>query len=829
MAGTPFNLPHILLPFLSDAEAFKPTRRGGGSTPSRVEDRERHAQALLAQAREALVDAKPAMDRRAHALANTQNGFYLRVVSRSDEPLTAEKFEQKQYKGVELLAVTDDATTHTSTASLFVPAEASAFLETAIQSYRTEWEPRAKKEPKPKHRDLVEGIGGIALSTIRDLWIDPPNTFPIAGQRIQWEVWFRPGTTDRFRTAAMDRGMEVGAYPLIFPEDIVVLVEATPEQMASAVDSTLSVSKLARAKKNSTFILSAGVEEQQAVVEDVRDRIESNPDSSMAVCVLDTGTNSAHPLLRPVLPVADCYAFHPDWGVEDHDGHGTKMAGVCAFGDLADRLTTVGPVRVPFNLESVKIFPPHGQNEHDLLGAITAGGIARAELAHPERTRVFCLATSTDGDTPHFGRPTSWSAELDQLSSGAGEEVDTRRLICVSVGNIRTALTHADYLAINDLSEVESPAQAWNALSVSACTSKVEIQGAGYDGWQPFGVAGDLCPTSRTATWNKVWPVKPDIVLEGGNLGVDPADTVGYGVPSLQLVTTSASYPAPPLDTCGETSAATASAARLCALVQAEYPNFWPETVRALIVGSAAWSERMLSHLPGEPTKTQYALLLKRYGFGIPDADRALHSARNALTLIEQDSIRPYVKSGSGVVSREMKLYALPWPIEVLTQLQTEQVEMRVTLSYFIEPNPAESARSRKSRYASHGLRFAVQLPDETVEDFRRRINKAARETEEAAQYVSDDEWVLGPNLRDRGSIHSDIWRGAASDLARRAGVAVYPVGGWWKDRKHLQRYDSIARFALVISISTREIDIDVDIYMPVANQIAVEIEAAGQ
>jgi hypothetical protein len=237
----------------------------------------------------------------------------------------------------------------------------------------------------------------------------------------------------------------------------------------------------------------------------------------------------------------------------------------------------------------------------------------------------------------------------------------------------------------------------------------------------------------------------------------------------------------------------------------------------------------MLGHLPDDATKTDYALLLKRYGFGIPDEQRALRSARNALTLIEQDSIHPYIKSGGTAASREMKVYSLPWPTDVLTNLETEEVEMRVTLSYFVEPNPAESARSRKSRYGSHGLRFAVQLADENLEDFRKRINKAAREAEDTTKYVGDDGWMLGPILRDRGSLHSDIWRGPASDLARRAGIAVYPVGGWWKDRTHLQRYDSEARFALVVSISTRTVDLDVDIYTPITTQIAIAIETGGQ
>jgi len=157
-----------------------------------------------------------------------------------------------------------------------------------------------------------------------------------------------------------------------------------------------------------------------------------------------------------------------------------------------------------------------------------------------------------------------------------------------------------------------------------------------------------------------------------------------------------------------------------------------------------------------------------------------------------------------------------------LTELGNTEVQMRVTLSYYIEPNPAESARNRKLRYASHGLRFAVKLPDEEDNTFRGRINKAAREEGSSSQHVADTGWRLGPNLRDRGSLHSDQWVGPASDLARRGVVAVYPVSGWWKDREQLERYHRSARFALIISIQTPIPE--VDIYTPVLNQIPIPV-----
>ena len=58
--------------------------------------------------------------------------------------------------------------------------------------------------------------------------------------------------------------------------------------------------------------------------------------------------------------------------------------------------------------------------------------------------------------------------------------------------------------------------------------------------------------------------------------------------------------------------------------------------------------------------------------------------------------------------------------------------------------------------------------------------------------------------------------------------IAVFPVGGWWKERKHLEKYEEKTRYSLIISISTPEIDAEgnkIDIYTPVINKLEIEPE----
>jgi hypothetical protein len=161
---------------------------------------------------------------------------------------------------------------------------------------------------------------------------------------------------------------------------------------------------------------------------------------------------------------------------------------------------------------------------------------------------------------------------------------------------------------------------------------------------------------------------------------------------------------------------------------------------------------------------------------------RALRSANNDLTLVVQDELQPYARIDSRIRTREMHIHRLPWPRQELLALGETPVELRVTLAYYIEPNPGERGWTKRHKYSSHGLRFEVKGALESDDDFRWRINKAARDqNEEIGAPLQTDKWFLGSALRNRGSVHSDVWEGTAADLAPRGAVGIIPVGGWWR------------------------------------------------
>jgi hypothetical protein len=272
------------------------------------------------------------------------------------------------------------------------------------------------------------------------------------------------------------------------------------------------------------------------------------------------------------------------------------------------------------------------------------------------------------------------------------------------------------------------------------------------------------------------------------------------------------------------TSAATAQAVWFAAKIQRIYPDFWPQTIRALMVHSARWPDTLLQQFGGDGSKTAMKQLLRISGYGVPDLERALYSASNSLTLVAQAELQPFDKTDDGrYKTKDMHLYELPWPTEVLLSLpDSVEVEMRVTLSYFVEPGPGEIGWQDRYRYASHGLRFDLNSPGESQDDFVKRINAAERDATKAhpGTQSASAHWVIGSQTRDKGSVHSDIWRGTAAELAQSNHIAIFPRIGWWRERSHLARWDRRTRYALIVSISTPEEHID--LYTPVAIKIGL-------
>ena len=819
---------------LEGVTEVEPYRSSGTGHQPDIPERERtqHGRRLLDQIDSLRLEAESV--REAQRDAGMEDGMGLRVEFESfpDIELAFESLARER-SGIELLNVRHEE--NRTCATVFVPDGKLDHFAKLILAYLERKHDRAGRVRD--NRRLIDAIQQIRAASLRALWTDAEDEFPTSDEGpFWWEVWLpvrkgRHAMVSAFQERAKAQKLRMAPGFLEFPERTVLLAYASVDEMQRSMLILNSIAELRRAKETAEFFDSLLPEEQPGWLNDLlaRSRYPTNTDVPH-VCLLDTGVNRGHRLIAPALATDDLHTVEPGWGTDDAEGHGTAMAGLALAGNLTELLAGNDPVRFGHRLESVKLLQAGGATGTDPQhhGHLTVEAVARPEITAPARPRVFGMAV-TARDNRDRGRPSAWSAALDSLAADANGDGANPRLLVVSAGNVSPE-DWIHYPHSNETDSVHDPAQAWNALTVGAFTDLVQITEPDAGDYSPVAPGGCLSPFSTTSlTWEKHWPLKPDVVLEGGNVAKDSSGAIEIPMPSLSLLTTHHQPAQKLFTTINATSAATALATRLAAQVMAQYPNLWPETVRALIVHSAEWTDAMKhAFLPrsGRASKEDYRRLLRRCGFGVPSVDRALWSVSNSLVMVVQENVHPFQRQPTKQPTlRDMHLHSLPWPCDVLENMGETQVEMRVTLSYFIEPNPSQRGVRSRYRYESHGLRFDVKRPAERVGAFRSRINLAARDEEEGTVGGNTDpSWLIGKQQRHRGSLHGDIWRGTAVDLASRESIAVYPALGWWKTRSALERYDKAARYALIVSISAPETDID--LYTEVANRIGLPVEA---
>ncbi|MGF6991347.1 hypothetical protein M2150_002622 [Lachnospiraceae bacterium PM6-15] len=753
-----------------------------------------------------------------------KEGVYLEFSGAAKHDMAIKSLENR-IQGIRLLNVKLDDEKEIVKATVYIPAGKEAFFLDKAGAYLTEVN---KKSGKPKNNDLISSIENIRLAMLDSFWIgleaDIPELEPC------WcEVWIRYDISTRKNKviSSMEDAraslikccelldIERDEKELHFPERIVFLIRANKTQLTNLISTCEYIAEFRRAPEPTDFFNELQAAEQREWVEELAKRTHFS-DSNTSICLLDTGLNGGHPLLAPAIKDSgNVQSVIQSWGSDDHYGHGTEMAGIALYNDLKETLVDGADVNINHKIESVKILPPHGENPIKLYGAITEQAVAVAELSNPHVERTICMAVTSPYYNTGDGSPTSWSAAIDNITSGANEN-GQKRLFIISGGNVcPNELESLEYPEASIVHGVENPGQAWNAITVGAMTNDINIIGSSYKGFYPVADVGELAPYSSTSiSWNSKWPIKPEILLDGGNMATNGVDYTECE--DLSLLTTGDNHLTRPFSTIWGTSSAAAQASWMAAQIYAEYPNIWPETVRALLVHSASWTEKMYKQFCKEDSKTKgRRQLLRACGYGVPNLSKAIQCVSNSVNLVIQGTLQPFTKDSMN----EMDLHTIPWPREVLESLGEVKAIIKVTLSYFVEPGPGEVGWKDKYRYPSCGLRFDVINSNENEEDFKKRVNVKMRgDDKKDSGDGSSRDWYLGVQNRDVGSIHSDFCEDLAVNLCDANMIAVYPVIGWWRERSYLNKYKEKIRYSLVVSIETP--NVETDLYTSVITKI---------
>jgi hypothetical protein len=724
----------------------------------------------------------------------------------------------------------------TESALFFVPDDARSFLRERIRAYGE----NHGNELRPD-LDKFERVETISAAETRALFAGKIDFDSL--ELVWWELWVRSGSAlvAGVAAAARQARLDLHGDRLLFPDTTVLFVHASVARISDFVGRIPgAVAEIRKATGTIEPFLDQRVDgiAQQNWTAELARRVVPPPKDANTVCTLDTGVAANHPLIFPGLHGA--WAYDAAWGADDHEahgGHGTPLAGLVLYGDLEPLMNDTRQVQLTHGVESMKLLPPKGYppTKPPSYGLITGGAVALVETERPAVRRAYCLASSTEEFSPE--RPSSWSGVLDQIASGSmlGDQVNgipasnrPKRLMVVATGNMQ-----GGKLAHVQLSHpLEDPSQSWNVLTIGGFTRKDTppksppglMAVVPANNRSPFSLGSQTLPPDLT-------PIKPEVLFEAGNMAVDSSDDCGCE-PSLSLLAPGSDFVSEPLVPFWATSAAAGMAGNFIGALQAALPELWPETHRALVVDSARWPQPIRKRLIGSgkhwksSKKGEKQKILREVGYGVPELQRAIRSASNDVTLIAQATIQPFVNSTNGgpPVFNEMHFYDLPWPKHALEAIESGVVKMKVTLSYFVEPNLSGRAATRPDTYRSFGLRFAMKKRSETKEQFKRRIS-GQRERDVEGPASEGDYWLLGTNAAQAGSLHCDLWRGRAIDLALHDAIAVYPVTGWWKTHAGQRRFNDKGRYALVISLSAP--DQEIDLYTEISNLVAAKIAAS--
>lgn len=437
-------------------------------------------------------------------------------------------------------------------------------------------------------------------------------------------------------------------------------------------------------------------------------------ESDPMACVIDSGVVAGHPLLK-------------NWVVEERDfesgedtptdlnGHGTAVAGLVVYGDIATCLesnTWEPRVRIcsakvlrnrpnpvqPDRPEAV--FPDESERR---IEAVVEEAI---RYFHQQGCRVFNLSVGDAAKIYADQRQFSWAELLD----GLARELDI--VIVVSVGNNEPGIPDAPSTrdrfrkAVRDQTldhRLISPATAALALTVGSL-ARFEGLPQNAIGVTAGAPRGGPSPFTRTGPGYAMRPtskgIKPDLAEYGGNYAIQAlssdtkrwVDHPALGEPSLQReyidralkMFFGTSYAAPHVTH----AAAVAQVALRDALGQ-EPPAC---LIRAVVGATAAVPDAPRGWYKDEENRC------RMIGYGLPAVDKAAWSLENDARLIAFDEVD----------ENKFHLYRVPVPLDFLQQ----DGRRGVVISLAFDPPVRGSRKEYMARTMFLEPLVGLSLPD---------------------------------------------------------------------------------------------------------------------
>lgn len=539
--------------------------------------------------------------------------------------------------------------------------------------------------------------------------------------------------------------------------------------------------------------------QQQGVTEADDRAFELEPPTFNApkVCVIDSGIQEQHPLLRAAIDSINSRSWVPGDTARTADyvangGHGTRVAGAVLYPRTIPR---TGKQRAVCWVQNARILDQNCRLPEQLFPPETLEEIVN--FYKQTGTRIF--NHSITGSTPcRTQYMSAWAAAIDKLTW----EHDI--LLIVSTGNLplngaigvsrlsiashfAASRPYPDYL-LEPSARVANPAQSFQALTVGSIATSI------YHAPPLISVAPANHPSAFTCCGLGIWEsIKPEVVEYGGDLVVDSGTPPNLTYPPdvcPELVrSTLGGGPAIASDRIG-TSFAAPKVAHIAATLEAELPQESCLLYRALIVQSARLPEWTAA------PNVNLSNVICQMGYGVPSLERALGSSENRITLITRGKQR--------ISARKARVYQVQLPQELHSPGEGYDILVEVTLSYKAEPR---RTRRQRRKYLSTWLDWECSKRGEDPEQFLARILKKSDAPEETEKGEGLFEWTLGKQKnwgkvkglsREAGTVQKDWAIMKSYDLREAFCLAIIGHPGWNNDPNAEVPYSLVVSFEAI-------------------------------
>lgn len=492
-------------------------------------------------------------------------------------------------------------------------------------------------------------------------------------------------------------------------------------------------------------------------------------EDAIRIGIIDSGVNAGHPLLAELVHASFGLGGLPD---ADEAGHGTAVAAIAAYGDVAAMLDRQ-EWRPRFRIVSARVTDHRGCFP-DLATAHELVEQAIRRLHEEYGCRVINMSLA-DPKRIAGKRASAWTMMLDTLA----RELDI--VIVTVTGNSNAqafldahgnqiARVYPDYL-FEDANRILEPGNALNVLTVGSLAHVNGLTGEDDVQMQLFAEAGEPSPFTRRGPGMSE-AIKPDLVDFGGTAIYDGfaqrllqgRDRASCGILSLHHA-----YLERLFSSFSGTSFAAPLVAYKAALLLEKFPQAPASQIRMLMGLAAEHPAAAISRCRAKSPQERNALL----GYGLPDVEKALLSDENRVVLMAQGTL----------VADKFAIYEVPIP----SAYQTTKGVRSISVALGFEP----PVRRTRREYA--GIRMRFDLVRGMKLDAVHKAFEALKEGEEEPGKLGARLCSLEPSIsfRKGGTLqigHFQMQRDI-SDYGDTYYLVVRCIGGWARDLVEAQNF----------------------------------------